>query len=92
MRKEARRYRKRGVTPQEPTDGLFLCYLIATAPFIDLNDYNNVEWVSEYTDVDHTVKEFMSNTIPFIALTDKQQAPEQGRSPAVLFKRHCSGN
>ncbi len=71
MRKEARRYRKKGVTPQELTDGLFLCYLIATAPFIDLNDYNNVEWVSEYTDVDHTVKEFMSNTIPFIALTDK---------------------
>ena len=59
MRKEARRYRKKGVTPQELTDGLFLCYLIATAPFIDLNDYNNVEWVSEYTDVDHTVKEFI---------------------------------
>lgn len=71
MRKEARRYRKKDVTPQELADGLFLCYLIAKAPFIDLDNYDNVEWVSEYTDVDHTVKEFMSNAIPFIALTDK---------------------
>lgn len=45
--------------------------MIAKAPFLDLNDYNNVEWVSEYSDLDHTVKEFMSNSIPFIALTDK---------------------
>lgn len=71
MRKEARRYRKKDVTSQELADGLFLCYLIAKAPFIDLDNYDNVEWVSEYTDVDHTVKEFMSNAIPFIALTDK---------------------
>lgn len=71
MRKEAKRYRKKDVTPQELTDGLFLCYMIAKAPFLDLNDYNNVEWVSEYSDLDHTVKEFMSNSIPFIALTDK---------------------
>lgn len=71
MRKEARRYRKKDVTPEELADGLFLCYLIAKAPFIDLDNYDNVEWVSEYTDVDHTVKEFMSNAIPFIALTDK---------------------
>ncbi|MFR7733356.1 MAG: hypothetical protein ACLU7D_08380 [Collinsella sp.] len=46
MRKEAKRYRKKDVTPQELTDGLFLCYMIAKAPFLDLNDYNNVEWVS----------------------------------------------
>lgn len=72
MRKEAKRYRKKDVTPQELTDGLFLCYMIAKAPFLDLNDYNNVEWVSEYSDLDHTVKEFMSNSIPFIALTDKK--------------------
>lgn len=71
MRKEAKRYRKKDVTPQELTDGLFLYYMIAKAPFLDLNDYNNVEWVSEYSDLDHTVKEFMSNSIPFIALTDK---------------------
>lgn len=71
MRKEANRYRKENVTPQELTDGLFLCYLIAKAPFIDLNNYANVEWVSEYTDVDHTTKEYMSNSVPFIALTDK---------------------
>lgn len=71
MRKEANRYRKENVTPQELTDGLFLCYLIAKAPFIDLNNYANVEWVSEYTDVDHTTKEYMSNSVPFVALTDK---------------------
>lgn len=71
MRKESKRYRKKDVTPQELADGLFLCYLIAKAPFLDLSNYDNVEWVSEYTDLDHTVKEFMSNSIPFIALTDK---------------------
>ena len=71
IRKEANRYRKENVTPQELTDGLFLCYLIAKAPFIDLNNYANVEWVSEYTDVDHTTKEYMSNSVPFVALTDK---------------------
>lgn len=45
--------------------------MIAKAPFLDLSGYNNVEWVSEHTDLDHTVKECMSNSIPFIALTDK---------------------
>ena len=43
--KEANRYRKKDVTPQELTEGLFLCYLIAKAPLIDLNDYENLEWV-----------------------------------------------
>ena len=71
MLEEADRYRKKDVTPRELTDGLFLCYLIAKAPFIDLNDYANVEWVSEYTDVDHHAKEYFTNSIPFIALTDK---------------------
>ena len=71
MLKEAKRYRKKDVTPQELADGLFLCYLIAKAPFIDLNDYSNVEWIANYRSVDHRTKEFMSNSIPFIALTDK---------------------
>lgn len=71
MRKEAKLYRKENVTPQELKDGLFLCYLIAKAPFIDLNDYANVEWIANYGHVDHTTKEFMSNSIPFLALIDK---------------------
>lgn len=71
MRKEAKHYRKKNATSRELMDGLFLCYLIAKAPFIDINDYSNVEWVSNYTDVDYTVKQFMSNSIPFTALTDK---------------------
>lgn len=72
--KEANLYRKKDVTSQELTEGLFLCYLIAKAPFIDLNDYENVEWVSEYTDVDHHAKEFFTNSIPFLALTDKNSS------------------
>lgn len=64
-------YLRDNVTSQELTDGLFLCYLIAKAPFIDLNDYANVEWISEYTDVDHHAKEFFAYSIPFFVLTDK---------------------
>ena len=64
--KEANRYRKKDVTPQELTEGLFLCYLIAKAPFIDLNDYENVEWLATYTSVDHHAKEFFTNSIPFL--------------------------
>ena len=65
-------------------EGLFLCYLIAKAPFIDLNDYENVEWVSEYTDVDHHAKEFFTNSIPFLALTDKNSSLP-GREEALRF-------
>ena len=64
-------YMKDDVTPKKLMDGLFLCYLIAKAPFIDLNDYSNVEWIANYTHIDHHAKEFMSNSIPFFALTDK---------------------
>lgn len=64
-------YWRDDVTPQELTDGLFLCYLIAKAPFIDLNDYANVEWLANYGHVDLHAKEFLSNSIPFIILIDK---------------------
>lgn len=82
--KEANRYRKKDVTPQELTEGLFLCYLIAKAPFIDLNDYENVEWLATYTSVDHHAKEFFTNSIPFLALTDKNSSLP-GREEALRF-------
>ena len=82
--KEANRYRKKDVTPQELTEGLFLCYLIAKAPFIDLNDYENVEWLATYTSVDHHAKEFFTNSIPFLALTEKNSSLP-GREEALRF-------
>lgn len=84
MLKETNRYRKKDVTPQELADGLFLCYLVVKAPFIDLNDYENVEWVSEYTDVDHHAKEIFTNSIPFLALTGKNSGLP-GKEEALRF-------
>ena len=64
-------YLKDDVTEQQLKEGLFLCYLIAKAPFIDLNDYANVEWIANYGHVDHYAKDSFTNSIPFFALTDK---------------------
>ncbi len=82
--REANRYWEEDATPQELADGLFLCYLIAKAPFIDLNNYENVEWVSEYTDIDHHAKEFFTNSIPFHALTNKNSSLP-GKEEALRF-------
>jgi len=82
--REANHYWEEDATPQELTDGLFLCYLIAKAPFIDLNNYENVEWVSEYTDIDHHAKEFFTNRIPFHALTNKNSSLP-GKEEALRF-------
>lgn len=71
MLEKASLYRKKDVTPQELRDGLFLCHLIATAPFIDLNQHSNVVWLMNYTDLDYEVKDFMSRSMPFASLTDK---------------------
>lgn len=84
MLKEASLYRKKNVTPQELTDGLFLCHLIATAPFIDVNCHSNVVWLMNYTDLDYKVKEFMSRSIPFSALTDKH-SNLPGKEEALQF-------
>ncbi len=64
-------YLRDDVTSQELADGLLLCYLIAKAPFIDLDDYANVEWLANYGHVDLHAKEFMSNSIPYFALIGK---------------------
>lgn len=84
MLKEARRYHKKNVTPRELADGLFLCHLITTAPFIDLNKSSNVEWLANYNNIDHKVKEFMSRSIPFAALTDKN-VKLPGKEEALRF-------
>ena len=84
MLKEARRYHKKIVTPRELADGLFLCHLITTAPFIDLNKSSNVEWLANYNNIDHKVKEFMSRSIPFAALTDKN-VKLPGKEEALRF-------
>ena len=52
--------------------------------FIDLNDYENVEWLATYTSVDHHAKEFFTNSIPFLALTDKNSSLP-GREEALRF-------
>lgn len=78
------RYSKKEVTPQELTDGLFLCYLIATAPFIDVNRHSNVVWLMNYTDLDYEVKDFMSSSVPFTALTDKR-SNLPGKEEALRF-------
>ena len=77
-------YSKKEVTPQELTDGLFLCHLIATAPFIDVNRHNNVVWLMNYTDLDYSVKDYMSSCIPFSALTDKHSSLP-GKEEALRF-------
>lgn len=78
MLKEASLYRKKNVTPQELTDGLFLCRLIATAPFIDVNRHSNVMWLMNHTNLDYKVKDFMSRSMPLAALTDKHSTlPEK---------------
>lgn len=63
-------YRKKNVTPEELQDGLLLCSLITNAPFIDINRHSNVVWLMNYTDMDYEVKDTMSHSIPFVALTD----------------------
>lgn len=78
------RYQQKDATPRELTDGLFLCYLVATAPFIDLNDYNNVEWIANNNSVDHHAKDFFTNSIPFFALTDRN-SNLPGREEALHF-------
>lgn len=84
MLEEASLYRKKDVTPQELRDGLFLCHLIATAPFIDLNQHSNVVWLMNYTDLDYEVKDFMSRSMPFAALTDKHSGLP-GKEEALRF-------
>ena len=84
MLTQADRYSKKEVTPQELTDGLFLCYLIATAPFIDVNRHSNVVWLMNYTDLDYEVKDFMSSSVPFTALTDKR-SNLPGKEEALRF-------
>ena len=60
------------------TDGLFLCRLIATAPFIDVNRHSNVMWLMNHTNLDYKVKDFMSRSMPLAALTDKHSTlPEK---------------
>lgn len=74
-------YNKRDVTPQELRDGLFLCYLIATAPFIDVNRHSNVVWLMNYTDLDYEVKDYMASSVPFAALTSKHSSlPEKEKA------------
>lgn len=84
MLKEASLYRKKNVTPKELRDGLFLCHLIATAPFIDVNRHSNVVWLMNYTDLDYKVKDFMSRSMPFAALTDKHSGLP-GKEEALRF-------
>lgn len=78
------RYQQKDVTFHELTDGLFLCYLVATAPFIDLDNYNNVEWIANNNSVDHHAKDFFTNSIPFFALTDRNSSLP-GREEALHF-------
>ena len=60
------------------TDGLFLCRLIATAPFIDVNRHSNVMWLMNHTNLDYKVKDFMSRSMPLADLTDKHSTlPEK---------------
>lgn len=77
-------YSKKDVTPQELRDGLFLCHLIVTAPFIDVNRHSNVVWLMNYTDLDYEVKDFMSSSVPFAALTDKH-SNLPGKEEALRF-------
>ena len=78
------RARDTETTPQELADGLFLCYLIATAPFIDLSQPDNVVWLCNYTNLDYTTKELVSKCVPYLPLNDKK-SKLAGKEEALHF-------
>lgn len=72
------RYDQNSITEQELADSLFLCYLIASAPFIDITRKENTEWIMMNHDLDYSVKDNISRSIPYKALIDKtSKIPEK---------------